>query len=393
MQIPTVITKTADLEAFVAKASNEPFITIDTEFIRERTYFAQLCLLQVATAEEAVAIDPLAEGMDLSSLYTLLLNEKVMKVFHACRQDLEIFYHAIGEMPKNVYDTQIAAMVCGYGESVGYEKLVNALVGASLDKASRFTDWARRPLSDRQLHYALDDVTHLRVVFAKLRERIEKDGRTGWIEEDMAELTDPSRYRTNPFEAYKRLRVKSRAPEYLQLLRAVAAWRESMAVEKNVPVQRIMRDELALQVAAMKPESEDDLREVRGINHQVSRENMRELVEVLMQARMAPRETWPEPGARPQGLTPSQDSCCELLRMLLKQRCDEAHIVPRLLASRDELEEVIRGDVALADAHFMHGWRYEVFGKDAEAFLSGKLAVSALQRGKGYAVQWQAVTA
>lgn len=376
----------------MAKASTHAFITIDTEFIRERTYFSQLCLIQVGTVEEAVAIDPLAEGMDLSSLYALLRNEKVMKVFHACRQDLEIFYHAMGEMPKNVYDTQIAAMVCGYGESVGYEKLVNALVGASLDKASRFTDWARRPLSDRQLHYALDDVIHLRVVFEKLHERIARDGRTAWIEEDMAELTDPARYRTDPLEAYKRLRVKSRAPEYLQHLRAVAAWREGLAVEKNVPVQRIMRDELVLQVAAMKPESEDDLREVRGIHHQVSRENMRELVEVLMRARLAPKEEWPKADPRPQGLNPAQESCCELLRMLLKQRCEEAHIVPRLLAGREELEEVIRGDIPLPDAHFMHGWRYDVFGRDAEKFLSGKLLISATHKGKHYSVIWQEST-
>ncbi len=389
MQIPTIITTTEHLAALMAKAKAEPFITIDTEFIRERTYFSQLCLIQVATSEEAVAIDPLAEGMDLAPLYEVLRDENVVKVFHACRQDLEIFYHAMGEMPKNVYDTQIAAMVCGYGESVGYEKLVGALVGATLDKASRFTDWARRPLSDRQLHYALDDVIHLRVIYAKLRERIAKEGRTAWIEEDMAELIEERRYRSDPLLAYKRLRVKSRAPEYLQHLRAVAAWREGLAVEKNVPVQRIMRDELVLQVAAMKPETEDDLREVRGIHHQVSRDNMRELVEVLMHARLAPKEEWPKADPRPQGLNPAQESCCELLRMLLKQRCDEAHIVPRLLASRDELEEVIRGDIALADAHFMHGWRYEVFGRDAEKFLTGKLSVSAGFKGKYYSVSWK----
>jgi ribonuclease D len=389
MQIPTIITKTEHLDAFVALALKETYVTIDTEFIRERTYFARLCLVQIATHDQAVAIDPLAEGIDLSSLLTLLADPDVTKVFHAARQDLEIFYKLMQGMPQNIYDSQLAAMVCGYGESVSYEKLVAALADEKLDKASRFTDWAKRPLTDRQLHYALDDVIHLRVVYEKLCARIKEDGREEWIAEEMQALYDITRYAPNPQRAYKRLKVKSRAPEYLQTLRAVAAWRETRAIEKNIPSSRVLRDEVLLQIAAMKPESEEDLREVRGVHHQMSSSQMAMLIAQIDEARLAPKEDWPTPPPKAKSLTPPQESLSTLLRMLLKQRCDEAHVVPRLLVGRVELEAVVRGDIKLDEAHFMHGWRYEVFGRDASALLSGKLTVTAKLSGKGYGMTWR----
>lgn len=389
MQIPTIITKTDQLADFIKEAMQEPYVTIDTEFIRERSYFSRLCLIQIATHNQAVAIDPLAENLSLEPLFSLLKNSNITKVFHAARQDLEIFYQLMQEMPQNVYDTQIAAMVCGYGESVSYEKLVTALADEKLDKASRYTDWAKRPLSDRQLHYALDDVIHLRVVYEKLRARIHKDNRDSWIAEEMAELTETKRYEPDPTRAYLRLRVKSRAPQYLQILRAVAAWREERAIYKNIPSSRVLRDEVLLQVAAMQPESVEDLREVRGVHHQLSAEQMEALVAKIDEARLAPKSEWPSPPPKTKPLSPAQESLGTLMRMLLKQRCDEAHIVPRLLAGRDEIEQVLRGEAPLADAHFMHGWRYDVFGKDAKALLEGKLILAAKPDGKGFKLVWQ----
>lgn len=389
MQIPTIITKTAELDAFMAEAMGEPYVTIDTEFMRERHYFANLCLLQIATKSQAVAVDPLAEGLDLSSLFKLLRNPDVVKVFHAARQDLEIFYQLMQEMPKNVYDTQIAAMVCGYGESVSYEKLVAALAEETLDKASRFTDWAKRPLSDRQLHYALDDVIHLRVVYEKLRARIEHDGRESWIAEEMAELEDEARFKPDPMRAYKRLRVKSRAPQYLQVLREIAAWREERAIRKNIPAGRALRDEIVLQIAAMQPETEEELGEMRGIRQQLGRGHLTDIIARLDAARAAPKEEWPTPPPKIKPLSPSQESLSNLMRMLLKQRCEEAHIVPRLLVGRDEIESVLRGDTDLKDAHFMHGWRYDVFGRDAELLLDGKLILAAEREGKHYHIRWK----
>ena len=226
MQIPDLITTTEALRQFCDNAASESFITVDTEFMRERTYYPRLCLVQVGTSTDAVAIDPLAEGMDLSPLFALMQREEMVKVFHAARQDLEIFHHLTGTLPKNIYDTQIAAMVCGHGESAGYERLVNSMLKETLDKASRFTDWSVRPLSSRQIRYALDDVTHLRHIYIQLSEEIEKAGRASWIAEEMAAMGNPDNYAPHPDTAWQRLKVKSRAPEFLNMLRCVAAWRE-----------------------------------------------------------------------------------------------------------------------------------------------------------------------
>ena len=384
-----VITESADLAQFCATFGDEKFITVDTEFIRERTYFPQLCLMQVATSHEAVAIDPIATPqLDLKPLYDAFTNEKLVKVFHACKQDIEIFVHSSGRIPYPLYDTQIAAMVCGYGESISYENLVMDLVGASLDKASRFTDWARRPLSDRQLVYALDDVIHLRVIYEKLREQIHADGRDEWIAEEMNDLADITQYRVDAERAWKRLKVKSRSSLVLQILRATAAWREEMAAKKDVPRQRIIKDDYVVQVAMQMPETVDALLEVRGINSQLSKESMASLIEAINVARAQPKETYPVAEEREKPMPAAQEACLDQLKLLLRQKCEDAHTVPRLVADKEELEAVVRGNMPLEKAHFGHGWRYEIFGRAAQDLLAGKLTARVQAHRGGFGLVW-----
>lgn len=385
-----VITTNEALAEFCASFAQEEFITVDTEFIRERTYFPNLCLMQVGTSREAVAIDPIAGAqMDLTPLYRAFADARLMKVFHAAKQDIEIFVHDSGRVPEPLYDTQIAAMVCGYGESISYENLVRDLVGASLDKASRFTDWARRPLSDRQLNYALDDVIHLREVYKKLKSRIEAESRAPWIEEEMARLADITQYRVNAQDAWRRLKVKSRSPEALQILREVAAWREERAAQRNLPRQRVLRDEIVVQIAGAMPESVEDLLQVRGLAGQVSRESLEALVERIHQARLAPKESFPQPEPREKPMPAAQEACLDQLRLLLRQCAEDAHVVPRLVADRDLLEDIVRGRVALSDTVIGQGWRYEVFGRAAAALLTGQSQASVQPFRGGFGLVWQ----
>lgn len=385
------ITSSADLAQFCATFGDEKFITVDTEFIRERTYFPQLCLMQVATSKEAVAIDPIAgEGMDLAPLYAAFADTRLLKVFHACKQDIEIFVHEAGCVPFPLYDTQIAAMVCGYGESISYENLVTDIVGASLDKASRFTDWARRPLSDRQLVYALDDVIHLREIYETLAAQIAEDGRTEWIAEEMNNLADITHYRVVADRAWVRLKVKSRSPAVLNILRATAAWREEMAAKKDVPRQRILKDDYVVQIAMQMPESVEELLEVRGIQGQLSKESMATLVDALHVARMAPAESFPQPEAREKPLPAAQEACLDQLKLLLRQKAEDYHVVPRLVADKQEMEDVVRGKLPLEKAAFGHGWRYEIFGAAAADLLAGKLTARVRPHQGGYGLVWSA---
>jgi ribonuclease D len=386
-----VITTSADLAEFCATFGDEKFITVDTEFIRERTYFPQLCLMQVATSHEAVAIDPIAGAdMDLTPLYDAFANETLVKVFHAAKQDIEIFVHDSGRVPYPLYDTQIAAMVCGYGESISYENLVRDIVGAPLDKASRFTDWARRPLTDRQLVYALDDVIHLRVIYEKLKAKIDSENRGPWIEEEMNALADITKYRVEAENCWKRLKIKTRSSTMLQILRAVAAWREEKAASRNVPRQRILKDEIVVQIATQMPETVEDLQQVRGLNGQMSRESMEILVAKMHEARMAPKETFPEPETREKPMPAAQEACLDQLRLLLRQKCEDAHVVPRLVVDKEELEALVRGKITFAASSIGHGWRYEIFGAAAEALLAGKLTASVTPHRGGYGLVWSA---
>jgi ribonuclease D len=383
-----IITTSAELAEFCATFGDEQFITVDTEFIRERTYFPQLCLMQVATSKLAVAIDPLASELDMSPLYAAFANISLLKVFHAAQQDIEIFVRETGQVPTPMYDTQIAAMVCGFGESVSYENLVGELVGAKLDKASRFTDWARRPLTDRQIAYALDDVIHLRKVYEKLNKRIVDEGRAAWIEEEMTEMGDITKYRVDASQLWKRLKVKSRAPEYLQMLRATSMWREEQAIRKNLPRQRVLKDDYVVQVAAQMPETVEDLLEVRGIQGQLGRDALQSLVDALMEARMAPRDTFPKPEERQKPMPAVQEGCLDQLKLLLRQKAEEYHVVPRLVADKEELEQLVRGTVPFEKTHFSHGWRYEIFGEAAKELLEGKYAAKVVPYKGGFGLIW-----
>ncbi|HYD69381.1 ribonuclease D, partial [Azospirillum sp.] len=261
----TLITTTSELDAFCRGLAGADYITVDTEFLREKTYYPQLCLIQVAGPDGAVAIDPLAEGIDLTSLLDVLVDPNVLKVFHAARQDVEIFFHLTGKIPHPLFDTQVAAMVCGFGESVGYETLVTKLAGARIDKSSRFTDWSARPLTERQLTYALSDVIHLRPAFEKLRKRLNRTGRAHWLEEEMAVLTNPATYTVEPDTSWQRLKVRTNKPRFMAILKELAAWREREAQRRDLPRSRVLRDEALLEIAAHAPTTVDDLARTRGM--------------------------------------------------------------------------------------------------------------------------------
>lgn len=386
----TIITTSEGLAEFCATFGDEQFITVDTEFIRERTYFPQLCLMQVGTSKLAAAIDPLASNIDFTPLYAAFADPKLVKVFHAAKQDIEIFVRESGQVPTPLYDTQIAAMVCGFGESVSYETLVQDLARAKLDKASRFTDWARRPLSDRQLAYALDDVIHLRTVFEKLEQKIAASGRAAWIAEEMAAIADIAQYQPDPQHAWLRLKAKSRAPEYLQALKAAAAWRETMAARKNIPRQRLLKDDWVVQVATQRPTTLEEMLEVRGITHQLGKEMMASLLEALNAALAEPPDIYPQAPERLRPMPAAQEACLDQLKLLLRQRCEEERLVPRLVASKDDLEMLVRGSVTLEASPIGHGWRYDVFGRAAEDLLAGKLTAQVVPHRGGYGLVWSA---
>ena len=370
-----LITDTETLAGFCARQKGARFVAVDTEFMRERTYWPILCVVQVAGAEEAVAIDALAPGIELAPLLALMADPLILKVFHAARQDLEIFFQLSGQVPHPIFDTQIAAMVCGFGDSVSYETLVKRLAGAPLDKASRFTDWAHRPLSDRQIEYALADVVHLRTVYERLQLLLAKNGRTLWFAEEMADLIDPAIYRSEPFEAWRRFRLRGRADQrLLGVLRAVAAWREAAAQQRDLPRGRIMRDEAVLEIAAHAPKTIEGLARTRSLGRGVAEGKLgHEILEAVAQGLADPN---PPPAVlakadAPPGIGP----LIELLRVLLKQRCEDFGVAQKLVASADDLEAIAAADDAPVRA--LSGWRREVFGKDALALKHGELALTA----------------
>jgi ribonuclease D len=368
----TLISTTSELEAVARRLGTEPYITIDTEFMRERTYWAKLCLVQLAGANEAVAVDTLAPGIDLGPLLDLMADKSVLKVFHACRQDLEIFLRLMdGRLPEPIFDSQIAAMVCGFGEEVAYETLVNRLAKARLDKSSRFTDWSRRPLSEAQLAYALADVTHLRVIYEKLRRRIEEAGRMGWVEEEARYLMEPSLYVTRPEDAWQRLKVRSREPRFIALVQHLAAWRERKAQQRDLPRNRVVRDDLLLELAAQKPRDQEALRRLDRIS--LDKESMREVVAVIERVFALPEAELPHlPELKPpvKGLGPTVD----LLRVLLKQCADESDVAQRLIATASDLEALAQDDVA--DIPALSGWRRELFGNRALELKAGRIALA-----------------
>ena len=370
----TVITDSADLAAFCTRQRAAGFIAIDTEFMRERTYWPILCLVQVAGPEEAAAIDTMAQGIELAPLLDLLADEHILKVFHAARQDIEIFVYLTGAVPKPLFDTQIAAMVCGFGDAVSYETLVAKLARAPLDKSSRYTDWSHRPLTERQIHYALDDVIHLRTVYDKLQEKLGENGRATWFAEEMAALVDPALYRNDPSEAWRRFRLRGRIDQrFFGVLREVAAWREVAAQQRNLPRGRIIKDEAVLEIAAHIPRSIEALARSRSLGKGVAEGKLGgEILDAIRRGLDNAGAVAP-PAARadtPPGLGP----LVELLRVLLKHRCEQHQVAQKLLASSDDLEAIAADDSA--DVPALSGWRREIFGKDAIALKHGRLALT-----------------
>ena len=370
----TLITDTAALAEFCAFLASETFVTVDTEFLRESTYWPKLCLVQVAGAERAAAIDAVAPGIDLQPLLDLMANEAVLKVFHAARQDLEIFFKLMNGIPAPLFDTQVAAMVCGFGDSIAYDRLVMALTGANVDKASRFTNWAERPLTDAQLDYALSDVTHLRDVYAGLSRRLEESERSDWLNDEMAVLNDPGSYQTDPELAYLRIKSRTSKPRFVAVLQKVAAWREREAQTRNQPRNWVLRDDAILNIAAQAPTTSAALGRVRGLGKgqaegRIGREIMAAVqagIDLPPDQRPVAREPQPD-GAR---ATASAD----LLRVLLKGCCDKNDVAPKLIASSSDLDRLSAGERDGIQA--LEGWRREVFGQHAIDLVEGRLALA-----------------
>lgn len=373
-----IITTTDALVILCDRLNKAEYITVDTEFLRESTYYSLLCLIQVADSEGAHAIDPLAEGIDLTPFYDLMKNTNVVKVFHACRQDLEIFYKEMGSLPEPMFDTQVAAMVCGYGDSVGYETLVNKIVGEQLDKSTRYTDWSRRPLTERQVIYAIDDVTHLRSIYEIFRQRLIESERGPWLDEEMAMLTSHSTYAVDPLNMWKKIKVRTNKPRVLGLLRELTAWREKRAIYKDMPRRRVMKDEVLLSVAAHPPKDITGLNNIRGLNGGFSRSQAgKEFFDAIKVGLDLPEDQLPlitRAKARP--ATPPM---VDLLKVLLKIRSQETEVAPRLITNAQDLE--LLAAIPETDLKLKQGWRYEIYGKYAMALIKGQLALSADEKG------------
>ena len=371
----TWIADSATLAEFCRRASTAPYVTVDTEFMRERTYWAQLCLVQLATPDEAAAIDTLAPDLDMTPLFRLLDNPSVLKVFHAARQDLEIFYRLTSRVPTPLFDTQVAAMVCGFGDSVSYETLAAQLAGARIDKSARFTDWAQRPLSERQVTYALADVTHLRKAYLALAKRLGGSDRAQWLQEEMGTLLDPATYRMDPEESWRRLKPRTAKPRLIAVLKEVAAWREREAQRRDVPRNRVVRDETVLDIAGHAPTTLADLSRARGLTRGFADGRQGEEILDAVRRGVAMPEAdipvSPPPPDLPSGLGP----VVELLKVLLKMKCDEHDVAQKLVANTADLERIAaEGEEAPVPA--MHGWRREVFGDAALALKRGEIAFS-----------------
>ncbi|KGJ12449.1 MULTISPECIES: ribonuclease D [Paracoccus] len=375
------LTTTAELAEFCALAKTQPYVTLDTEFLRERTYYSRLCLIQAAlppasaakaAGGSAVLIDPLVEGLSLEPLYDLFRHKATVKVFHAARQDLEIFFHDAGVMPDPLFDTQIAAMVCGFGEQVGYETLVKKIARQPLDKSSRFTDWSHRPLSDAQAAYALADVTHLRAIYEFLSTQLDKTGRAPWLAEEVAVLLNPETYITRPEEAWERVRTRSGSPRFLAVVRELARFRETYAQERDIPRARVFKDDALIELASTKPLSEADLAKSRLLLRDARRgeiaNGILSAVKAGVEAKDLPKPAPDEPGR------PGNAALAELLRVLLKAKADAAGVAPRLIASASDLDAIASG---MRDLPALSGWRAEVFGRDALRLAAGEIALSA----------------
>ncbi len=367
-----IITSTDELSVLCARLAKHPHIAVDTEFMRETTYYAKLCLIQVGSDDDAAIIDPLAKDIDLTPLFDLMRNENVLKVFHAGRQDLEIFVHLMGDLPTPCYDTQIAAMVCGYGDQVGYDKLVHAMLGITIDKGSRFTDWSRRPLDQKQMAYALNDVIHLNTLFPMLRTRIDDENRSHWIKEEMNIVEDLNIYKVNPDESWRKIKQRGTRPNILNRLKHLAAWREREAQRRDVPKTRLIKDDTLMAIAQANPSNIAKLGQVRGFPGGKNGKLGPLVMKTLQAAELVDKADWPivpePPKHRP------APAVVEMLRVLLKHIADDAGIAPRLIANADDLDMIALNKTD--DVKAMSGWRYDLFGQHAEDLKAGKIALS-----------------
>jgi len=367
-----VITTSKDLETFAKALRNRPFVAVDTEFMREKTFWPVLCLVQAAAEDVEAIIDPLAEGLDLAPFLETLKDISVVKVFHAARQDIEIFYRLTGEVPTPLFDTQIAAMACGFGDQIGYQPLMRTLIGAKIDKGSRFTDWSRRPLTNAQLAYALSDVTHLREAYPLLRNRLEEQSRIHWVEAEMEALHNDELYYIRPETAWKRLKLRGVKPKEIGVVIKLAEWREREAQARDIPRSRILKDDAIFELARLQPKTKADLSRARSIPAGFERSSAGNAILAAIAAGAdIPKGDLPNV-ARPERQKPPAD-VVELLKVLLKRQCERFHVAPKLIASSADLEEIARADDA--DVPALKGWRKEVFGDAAVKLKRGELAL------------------
>ena len=369
-----VVTTTAELTALMRELAGDSFVTVDTEFMREQTFWPDLCLIQIAGEKHQAVIDPKAPDIDLSPFFALMANEKVLKVFHAARQDIETFVYLAGAIPHPIFDSQVAAMVCGFGDQVSYESLVRQLAHAQIDKSSRFTDWSRRPLSEKQLAYALSDVTHLRVVYQKLKAELDKTGREPWLAQEMSVLTSPATYSTAPEAAWKRLKVRLRSKKQLGVLIALAAWREREAQDKNVPRQRILKDDALIEIATQMPQTREALNGLRALPRGFGNSRAGEAILQAVKEGLAtdPKLVPPLPGAH-EKMPDSAQAAAEVLKLALKIVCERQGLAPRLVASSADIDAVAQDDNA--DVPLMKGWRRETFGNLALDLKHGRALI------------------
>ena len=374
MEAMAVIADSTSLTKFCDRLIKSSYITVDTEFMRDQTYWPRLCLVQIADEHEAAAIDTLAKGIDITPLLNLLTNPRILKIFHAARQDLEIFYRLMSRLPSPFFDTQVAAMVCGFGDSAGYDTLVRKLTDETIDKSSRFTDWALRPLSQRQINYALGDVTHLRQVYIKLNEMLGQNNRHNWMDEELSILRDTKNYTFEPEDAWRRIKYRAPKPRFLAILKEVAAWREIEAQNKDIPRNRIVRDESLIEISHHAPKTINDLSRARGLSLKKAEGSLgKALLKAVKVGLNIPSENLPEvkrDAPLPKGIGPITD----LLKVLLKLKCEKHDVAQKLIATVNDMEQIAAfGQNANVPA--LQGWRQEVFGIDALRLRSGQLAM------------------
>ncbi len=378
------LTTTQELADFCKAAAQHPYVTMDTEFLRERTYYSKLCLIQLAVPGEgedsAVLVDPLADGMSLDPLYDLFRDENVVKVFHAARQDLEIFWVEAAVFPKPLFDTQVAAMVCGFGEQVGYETLVRKICKQGVDKTSRFTDWSRRPLTEAQKTYALADVTHLRAIYEYLAAELEKSKRSHWVAEELRTLTEPETYIVRPEDAWKRVKTRTNSAKFLAVVRELAQFREGYAQDNNIPRSRVFKDDALIEMASIKPKTLSDLGGSRLLLREARKGPIADgILIAVRQGVECPADALPQVDNSREKIKVNP-ALADLLRVLLKSKTESSGVAAKLIATSSELDQIAAGERTLPA---MSGWRFEVFGEDAVKLCEGKIALAA----KGQVVQ------